>query len=393
MGLFAKTKKGSDIVAIFDIGSGAVMGALVDFSDDASGLPTIIGQVCTDIPFQEELKFDDFARNMEAALAKTAQDLYDLKAGAPKNIFCVLSSPWYISETKIITEKKDKPFVVTKKRMNELIESGKNELAESYKNKYQNSSDTPILIESLCMHSTLNGYVLRDPVGKSAKEININLYVSLSPKSCLMGISSALSKVFHHIPIEYGTYMSSLYTTAMEKYMSATTALLIAIGAEVTDVGIVANGILTDTLSFPCGTNSIKRILIASTGLSEGEISASLLLLSKDILEKGAYDKLLPGLKSAQKEWNDHFKQTLSTLPQNVSLPGSIFMVADAYVAPWFKSIIELEEYVQNVIARKKFKVMTIEGTDLLNICKIKNGGCDQFLMVEAIAYALLKRN
>ncbi len=392
MGLFSGKEK-EEIIAIFDIGSGSVGGALVKFSytKDKITTPIIISQSRNEIKFRDGLDFTQFVEDMDSALSKTAEDLYLQKKGAPNKIFCVLSSPWYISETKVINESKSEPFVVTSKKMNDLIEKEKASLVKEYTDKYSGTNDMPVLIESICMHSTLNGYIVHNPVGKTAKEININLYVSLSPKSSLDGISKTLSKFFHHIPISYGTYMSSLYTTGIEKYMSVDTALLIAIGGEVTDIGIVSNGILTDTVSFPCGSNSLKRILLESTKLSISEISSSLALLSKDMLARGSYDVLLPGLKIAEEKWINSFKDSLLQLPQNTSLPGSVFMVSDESVMSWFKNVIESEEGVSNIIARKNFSVVTILGKDLLDICKVKEGTCDQFLMVESIAYALLK--
>ena len=101
MSLFSSIKK-ERLVAVFDIGSGSVGGAIVkvpEASQINKKRPEIIAETRFDIKSKNDFKidFESFTKDMLNALGKTARFLFDLKVGAPEEIFCMLASPWYDS--------------------------------------------------------------------------------------------------------------------------------------------------------------------------------------------------------------------------------------------------------------------------------------------------------
>lgn len=88
MGIFSSTKK-EKIIAIFDIGSGSIGGAIARLSSDARTAPVILASTRIDIAHHEHGDFDNFLLKMTHALHDTAQKLHDKRVGAPeKNILC-----------------------------------------------------------------------------------------------------------------------------------------------------------------------------------------------------------------------------------------------------------------------------------------------------------------
>ena len=122
MALFSKNKKNSNSspVVLFDIGSGSVGAALVVFGKDDK--PTILHSVRAPITFQKEIRPDLFIKRMLHSLESVALELE--QKGIAKlgrgifgkkhigEILCVFSSPWYTSQTKILTYERKKPFMV-----------------------------------------------------------------------------------------------------------------------------------------------------------------------------------------------------------------------------------------------------------------------------------------
>src|ERR1035437_8456216 len=114
MDFLFSSKKKDKIIALFDIGSGSVGGAIVRIPIDGKGVPTILKSVTNEIKFHKRLKAKNFMKDMISALDLTVNALYNKKVGVPDQIVCVLASPWYLSETRVIKMKREKPFIFTK---------------------------------------------------------------------------------------------------------------------------------------------------------------------------------------------------------------------------------------------------------------------------------------
>ena len=116
-----KPKIGQRFVVIFDIGSGSIGGAFA--SIDPGRTPEIIFTTRRDIPFQEKLDFQRFLNSM----IKELEEMFVVmqKAGGGIRVeqaFCVLASPWYASQTRIVRFSQPTPFSVTDKALSKLLQ-------------------------------------------------------------------------------------------------------------------------------------------------------------------------------------------------------------------------------------------------------------------------------
>jgi hypothetical protein len=179
MGIFSTKKE--KLVAIFDIGSGSVGGALVRIPQNKKDLPTIIKSTRTDIVNRKEVDFNLFLNDMILALGFTSQDIYQSKLGAPDEIVCVLASPWYLSETRMIKMSKEHSFVFTKKIVNDLLLNEVELLDKDFKEKYNGLDSLPEIIEHPIVGVSLNGYQVDDPLGKRTKSLEMSMIISLCP--------------------------------------------------------------------------------------------------------------------------------------------------------------------------------------------------------------------
>ena len=100
MGIFSKSKKKEELILVFDIGSSSVGGAL--FYMQKSGIPKIIFSIREMIALEEEFDFGRFLSLTMKTLGVVANKISMAGLGAPNKIFCVLSSPWYASQNRII---------------------------------------------------------------------------------------------------------------------------------------------------------------------------------------------------------------------------------------------------------------------------------------------------
>jgi cell division ATPase FtsA len=376
MGFLFKSNK-EKLIAIFDIGSGSIGGALVKIFN---GSPTIITSVRNEITFHDELNFEILLSDMVKALSETVQGLHLKKMGAPKEIFCTLSSPWYISESRIIKIERTNSFVFNKKFADELIQKEIGILTSLYNRKFGNTNSKPELIENKIISVYLNGYKTDNPLDKTTKKVAMNMVSSLSPGICLEEIREVISKTFSHVPI------NSAYLAISSKYNNINSYLLINIGGEITDMAIISNGVLDSALSFPFGRQTFFRFLCKKLGKDINETKSLFSLYCSGTLEEEQKNKLKTILDSISHSWTEALRQSIESLPRKtLILPGNIFIIANFDIMEWFFEVINCEEYLKGMTAEQKCNIIKIDGPEFINICNVKNTICDPFLIIEAI--------
>lgn len=393
MGFFGENKNREKVVAIFDIGSGSVGGALVRIFPPVDGVqkaPTIISQSRVDIAFQDELDFETFFVDMQKSLYQSANDIYNAKMGAPEEIICVLASPWFIGETRELHIEKPEPFYITSSIIDELVSTELKNLSEIYKQKYEDIEGTSVLIESKIFQSRLNGYKTEDPIGKKAKTLDIHLFVSISPEICLTRIKNTLVKVFHHTPISFSTFLTSIYTGARERFEDNDAYFLIDIRGELTDIAIVSDDVLISTISFPMGKYGIIRAF-REFGLPVEQAKSLISLHANNMLDNKSKSNIAPTIQEVQKSWSVMFEKSLALLPRTIAVPSMIFLITDIDTALWFREVVADGIQIGNGLEKKKFSVTTLGGQLFLDVCKISDGNCDSFLMIEAISVSRMK--
>ena len=385
MNIFSSTKK-EKLVAIFDIGSGSVGGAIARIPSDTKKAPTILFSTRVLIDNHEHGNFDDFLLKMTKALHDTAQQLYGKRIGAPQKIFCVLGSPWYLSQTRIIKMTKEKPFVFSRRIADDLLRKELASFEHEYTEKYGATGSAPVMIENTVVGVSLNGYAISDPLGKRAKKLEMDIIISLSPAVCIDAIQDCLMKTFHDIPIRYSSFMTSTYIAVRDQFVNPLSFLLVDVGGEVTDVAIVSKGTLKSSLSFPFGRKEFFRFIATKRGIEIRDAEELFSLYKDGALDPIRKEELEPLFKSIERSWSEAFYHTLTLLPTALGLPSTIFLTADADMRDWFKDVLKNGKYIQSIITVRPLTVITLDGPNFIPLCKVEHGLCDPFLMIETIA-------
>lgn len=386
MGFFSTSNNKERIVAIFDIGSGSVGGAIARIPlNDKKKIPSIIASSRTEIKFRNELDFGVFLDDMLVALMTTAKALYGSKVGAPDEIVCVMASPWYISETRLIKMAREHSFIFTKKLADELLQKEITLLNDTYEKKYSAVESIPDIIEHHIMSVSLNGYLIPEPLGKRSRSVEMNMVISLSPKLCLDKIRKVLSGVFHHTPVSFSSFMMSSYIAVRDRYITPESYLLLDISGEVTDVAIISKGVLKASLSFPFGKKTFFKYMCTKLEIEERDAQELFNLFTTGTISEKVKSKVGPLFESIKGSWGEAFRECISTLPHTLVLPSTIFLTADADIRVWFANVLRNEELIQSMVDGRKCTVVTLEGPEFLDMCSVSAGTCDPFLMIEAI--------
>ena len=384
MGVFWGHKKKNELILVFNIGSSFVDGAL--FEAQSSGIPKIIFSIRKLITIKEKVDIDHFLLLTIKSLEIAADEIYKAGLGAPSQIFCVLSSPWYVSQTRIINFKKNTPFLFTEKLADELVKKEIKLFEEEHMLKYSNSNNTFRVIELKNIKMTLNGYETLEALNKKTKELEINIFISISGEQVLKKIEGAIGKYFHVEQIKFSSFVLSFFTIARDMYFKQENFLLVDIGGEVTDISMVKKNILRESISFPFGCNFLTRGIASDLGCTLSEADSFISLFQDDHAEESMARKIALSLDKLRIEWLKQFQDSLVNLSNDISIPSTIYIVIDKDLVDFFSETIKTEQISQYTLTESKFEVIFLNAELLHSVAVFKeNMIYEPFLIIDSI--------
>jgi ribosomal protein S17E len=383
MGIFSKQKDDRELALVFDVGSSSVGGAL--FKIQKLGAPKIIFSIREPIEFKENIDFDKFLSSTIKTLETVVSRVNARGLGVPTKFFCVLSSPWYSSQVRIISLKKNTPFVFTSKIANELIQKESSLFEEEYLKNSDNKNKIR-LIELKNMRTSLNGYITNKPLNQKTKEIEMAVFISMSPEEVLNKIENTIDKHFHQKNIKFSSFTLASFTVARDMFIHQENFSLIDICGEITEISLVKKDALSSSASFPIGYNYIVRGLASSLKCSLDEAKSYISLYKDNHASVAVENKLKPIIEKLKLDWLNKFQESFTFLSNNLFVPSTIFMTVDEELAEFFSETIINEQFNQYALSESKFRVIYLSSQMLHGIAEYKNDvKHDSFITIESI--------
>ena len=339
-------------MAVFNLSSSSVRGAL--FYTQSSGIPRIVFSVDRSLDISEQPEAPEFHAKTIAALASAAEGLYKAGLGSPKKVFCTLSAPWYLSQTRTIKFRKSSPFIFTEKFADDLISKEIKIFQEEYAKKFGKEDNAVRPIELKNIKTLLNGYESENPLGQKAKEAEMFVFVSVSGETMLRSVEETIGRYFSG-NIKFSSFAMSSFAVVRDLYSKEDNFLLLDIGGEITEIFMSKKGILRDSISFPMGKNFLLRGTASKLGSTLHE-AVSLLSLFKDGHAEESVAKRMNEVVSKLKyEWLEKFQSSLANLSKDISIPSALYIVVDEDMADFFSEIIKSEQFSQYTLTESKF--------------------------------------
>ena len=271
MALFQrKGKSGQHFIVVFDIGSASIGGAFA--SIDSGKTPEVIFTTRRDIPFQEKLNFQRFLESMIKTLEEMFVALEKAGGGVKVDqVFCVLASPWYASQTRLVHYNQPQPFTVTEKGLAKLVQKEIELFRDSKLFERSKQSDAaPEIMESKNIQMKLNGYEVKSPFGKRTNELEVALYISMIPGNIFTSINESIKKFWHLPEVHFSSFSFTAFDTIRDIFADETSFLFMDISGEVTDISLAKDNVLLESISFPAGKNMLIRQLVAAMKTTSG---------------------------------------------------------------------------------------------------------------------------
>lgn len=385
MGLFPKKERaGERFVAIFDIASASVGGAFVRL--DGGKMPEIIFTTREDIPFQEKVRFSRFLESMRKTLESVFVSMQKAGGGvAIEASFCILSSPWYASQTRLIQYDRPEPFIVTKKGIEKLLEKEIELFKESKVFQRARANDEPpVIIESKSIQVKLNGYPVTKPIGKQTRLLEIALYLSVTPQNIHTTIKNSIMKFWSAPVVHFSSFSFTAFDTIRDLFSQEESFLFMDISGEVTDLSLARGGVLLESISFPSGKHMLIRSLIEKLGTTPTAAISDMKLYLEGKATKEHSDRIESILSEATEEWLVFFRDALAQIGEEFPLPKMIFYTADEDVARWYANTVTEKVRVDGEDTAFALKFL---GTELLKnfVSTDTTTHADPFLEIETL--------
>ncbi len=354
---FSKKKKTEEgVIAVFDIGSASVGGALVLLSKDKK--PKILYSTRKQMTFQDSLNVKKFKTSMFRALKSTVFDLekkglvhlnfLKIESKEIKESFCFLSSPWSVSRTKVVEINRNKPFVVSEEMMNSLIRKEEDVFVNSDLDVLDENNGVELMDRKI-VQFRLNEYKVENPYRKKVNSAEATLFLSVASKDILDKIEDTIGRVFHLGKLHMHSFTLASFLSLRDIFEFEEDFVFLDVSGEVTDISFVKGGVLKEVQTFPLGRNSFIREVIKSFG-STYELATSVLRSSGfDELDEKTELKLNEALSGVRKEWGKYIENGMLELSNGSILPKNIFILADDDISGVLKNIIETERFVKLV--------------------------------------------
>lgn len=387
MGLLQrKQKAGQHFIIIFDIGSASIGGAFA--SVDGSRVPEIIFTTRRDIPFQEKLNFQRFLDSM----VKTLEEMFISmqKAGGGVRVsqaYCVLASPWYASQTRLVRYEQPTPFIVTEKGLNKLIQKEIDLFRDSKLFARSKVGDAlPEIMESKNIQMKLNGYEVRTPFGKKASELEVALYISMIPANIFRSINESIVKFWHTPSVHFSSFSFTAFDTIRDIFTDEACFLFMDISGEVTDISLAKDNVLLESISFPAGKNMLIRALVKGMKSTPAVAISEMNLYLEGKSTKEHAKQVEEILNEESKEWLLFFEDALSQFATEFPVPRTIFYTADDSVTKWFEGAIHDANFSRFSREEGQFQVRALGNSFLNKFVQVNEPSFqDPFLAIETI--------
>jgi len=241
-------------------------------------------------------------------------------------------------------------------------------------------------IELKNIKTVLNGYETAKPLNQKAKELEITIFISTSGEQILKKIEDVIRKYFHSGPIKFSSFTMASFAVVRDMQPSRENFLLIDIGGEVTDVSMVKENILRESISFPLGRNFLIRGVAGRLGCTLSEANSLISLFKDGHAEEATAKKLASIMGQLKAEWLKRFQESLANISHDISIPAIIYMATDKDLADFFSETIKTEQFSQYTLTESKFEVIPLSTQILHGIAAFEESVIrEPYLIIDSI--------
>lgn len=349
---------------VLDIGSSSVYGARVGF--DEKGLLEVkkVGHSPTLILPEVDIKklWKKIRRRVEDMIHDLTQDAKD---EYPNDIVVVFSSPWYFSEISHFSLTKKESFEINKDFLNTFLLEEKKKFKQASLARFHMREDEIQVLDAEIMEIKLNGYPVKNSVGKRARTFEAFVGLSAVFKKASADIK-AMAEDYAFKRTHF--YVSPfIFYNVLRQIEGWEEVLIVDIGGEVTDISLIQHGLLIDTSSYGRGFNYAVRRLADTLNIDLDNASDLITNYESKKLDASKAQSVKKALENLLTDWQNLFEEALTHLSIKGLLPEKLLLLGQGAALEEFKQAVSNKSFSRYTLFRRPFSVHSSMPEDLKN--------------------------
>jgi len=391
MFFFSKKKEG-EVVLILDIRSSSIGAGLAYIEEESV---EIIYTTRKEMPFDQGQNSESFSK----ASLKTLSEILNIiqtegisklsnYSHIPNNISYAISmyaSPWFDAKTKQISLARSKPFKMTEKMFERMVE-------EEIRQLRTRSVET-VTIEKEITNVLINGYRMTNPFNKKVTNLDFSFYVSQMSRVDIRAIEHCIEKVVSVKKIFHKTHPLILFSVIRDVFVASDSFLLVDIGGEVTDIGVAKDDSLASLATIPFGKNHFIREIMKECKVDYYTAQSSFKMFFEGVSHTECTQSIDRIIDSMGKEWRAQLVEGIRDVYPEGDIPKSLFLTSDEDSRNAFNKILNDPEMNNFIGGEESISINMLSSESLNNIFSYSNGTRKDIFIGMAAGYIHIMNN
>jgi cell division ATPase FtsA len=236
----------------------------------------------------------------------------------------VLSSPWIVSEAKLLSKRFEKETEITQKYVCDLIAEDREKLGSSTTEPLQ-------VIEQKIFDVRLNSYSLTDWEHKSTKALDVSFTVSVAGAKMVENFINLSSHIVRPSKVHFHSSLLLQYIGIENVLEPGQNYCLVHIHGDETDVSVVRQKACIFFGSYSFGVRTVVDKISQISNLGRQATDSLVVLYTGGKLDDGENKKNIESIQTVAVQWYDELKKVLAVPNLEIKAPMSVIVTAWAH--------------------------------------------------------------
>lgn len=303
-------------------------GALIEVPKTKGELPHILKVARESAPLGVAYDSTRLIADLPARVSAVATALGTTESAS---VHVCLAAPLTLCQVQIVKEETPEPHTVTRNELAQMV----NRAGETFTQAHGSLLATlipgePVTLESLLIGSLMNGYLVENPVGLSARTREFHLYTSVSSRTLMDAIKDAVSSVWpRHGEISFSSF-PYVATQAFNILLpDRDSAIVISVGEDHSEVLMIWNDMIADRSIVTLGVNSYLTEVGKSLSLDAVNALSTLRLYAEGGATPEVSVRIAEASRAVRDAWMKAFSLVAESALEEFFLPDHVVILSD----------------------------------------------------------------